>query len=97
MNLSQSRNNCHTKQDKTALVEFGHGKCGKYPSERLCVCAAWKEILFQEGGIKNKQESQGHLEAKVTKQRVIPSSILRCGFFFFSPPSTYRFGCQKQN
>lgn len=29
------------------------------------------------------QESQGNLEAKVRKQRAIPSSILRVGVFFF--------------
>lgn len=29
-----------------------------------------------------QQESQGHLEAKVKKQRASPSSVLRVFFFF---------------
>lgn len=39
---------------------------------------------LQAGGVERQGEHQGHLEAKVRKQRAGPSSVSGLGFFFFS-------------
>ena len=50
---------------------------------------------LQAGGVERQGEHQGHLEAKVRKQRAGPSSVSGLGFFFF--PSTCGSWCQEQN